>query len=407
MTNLYYLYNKDANKNYFDLNRFSDKPLGFKVIEGGTIVPNKRGRKYPGWWGTGGIFDSQGTFVEDSFQTDLPREYLKLPAKIIKRPKTAIYLGVFTPAWGHSLTINLQRLWFLQSDAFKSEFKNCRLVYLPWGIGRGNNVDIGDRPSFMRLLEILGIDLSALQPITRATKFDKIILPDRAFFGGESKKKFFTAEYRETIDRVRDFAIKHRTPTSFTKVFYFYGNHQTGEERLADYFKSKGYEIISPEKLPLDEQLNVLINCESFASTLGSSAHNSLFLPNDAEAIFIPRTPSIFTAYQQTIDQVHPLRINYIDSSLSLFGQRHGPNCFIVSKQLKSFFGDAFDGYETDDFKIFLDYVKNALSNGLDLNSRAKKHYGKFFPDFMAQLSKRPKLIAAHDMPPDWRKKLL
>ncbi len=408
MTNIYYLYNKYAEKNYFSMNRFSDEPLSFKVIEGGTILPFKRPKesRQSNLWGLGGIFDEQRNFVEGSFPTPLRFDEYPLNADIEKNSATAVYLGLFSPGWGHSLTINLQHLWFLQSDAFKTEFKNCRLVYLPWNAGNGDHVYINDKKSFARLLDILEIDTSTLQPITQPTQFDKIILPDSSFFEGGGKK-IFTAEYRETIDRVRNFALKNRTPVSCKKIYYFYGKNQIGEERLAEYFKSKGYEIISPEKLSVDEQINVLINCESFASTLGSCSHNSLFLPNDAEAIFIPRTPNVFTSYQQTIDQVHPLRIHYVDSSLSLFGKRRDANCFIISKHLKSFFGDKFDGYETGDFKIFLEYVKDALGNDLKLNIFAKKHYGKMFPEFMAQLNKRPKLIASYDMPTDWRKKLL
>ena len=399
MTNISYLCNKDADEDYFSMNRFSDEPLGFQVVEGGTILPNKRGKVSSDWWGTGGIFDSQGNFVAGSFPTNPKKE-------ISTSPETVVYLGLFSPAWGHALTTNLQHLWFLQSDAFKTEFKNCRLVYLPWGTGTDKHVYISEKKSFVRLLEILGIDATTLQPITQPTQFDKIILPDRSFFSGGGKK-MFTAEYRATIDRIRDFALKNRTSTASRKVYYFYGRHQIGEERLAEYLKSKGYAIVQPEKLPLDEQLNVLINCESFASTLGSCSHNSLFLPDGAEAIFIPRTPSIFTAYQQTIDQVHPLRISYVDSSLSLFSGEHGPNCFIISPQLKRFFGDAFDGYETDDCRIFLQYVKNALRKGIKLNQKAYRHYGKNFPDFMAQLKRRPRLVASYRMPTDWREKIV
>jgi len=405
VTNIYYLYNKNLDKNYFDLKRFADEELSFKVIENGTIIPNKRGKNIPGWWGTGGIFDAQGKFVAGSFPVEISDEAFEPPAETGKSSETVVYLGLFSPSWGHSITINLQSLWFLQSDAFKTEFKNCRLAYIPWWSGK-ENLYIGDKKSLARLLEILEVDVSALQPITQPTQFDKIVLPDRSFFIGDGKM-LFTNEYRETIERVRDFALKNSTPTSSKKIYYFYGRTQTGEERLADYFKSKGYEIVLPENLPLDEQLNILANCESFASTLGSCSHNSIFLPNDAEVILIPRSPNVFTAYQQTIDQVHPSRINYIDSSLSLFGGVHGPNCFIISKQLKSFFGDKFDGYVTEDFKTFLEYVKDSIGKKNTVNRMARKHYGKFFPDFMAQLRRRPKLIASCDMPPDWQKKLL
>ena len=153
--------------------------------------------------------------------------------------------------------------------------------------------------------------------------------------------------------------------------------------------KSKGYAIVQPEKLTTDEQLNLLINAESFASTLGECAHNSVFLRKGTEAIFIPRSANHFTGYQQVINQVRALHAHYVDSSLSLFGGIHGPNCFIISPQLKKFFGDGFDGYAEDDFRIFLAYARTATDFGFKMNDKALPYYAPIYQDFTAQLSQR------------------
>ena len=254
----------------------------------------------------------------------------------------------------------------------------------------GGGYSLEHQKNFSRLLEILEVDVGKLQPIYHPMQFENIIMPDGSFAGG------FTAEYRETIDRLRDFATKNQKPTSSRKVYYFYGTSQTGEERLAEYFKSKGYVIVSPEKLTTDEQLNVLINCDSFASTLGSCSHNSLFLRDNAEVILIPRAAKRFTGFQQTVDQVHPLNANYIDSSLSIFETFNGPYCFIISEQLKKFFGDTFDGYEEDDFKTFLTYVRNSIGRGFKLNEKAVQYYAPMYFPFLNQLSGRKDLLQAY-----------
>ena len=255
--------------------------------------------------------------------------------------------------------------------------------------------------NFKRLLEILEIDFDQLRPITQPTRFDKIILPDKSFYFDQGRK--FTAEYRAAIDCLRDFALKNRTPTSSKKIYYYYGRHQVGEERLAQYFRSKGYEIIRPEKLTLDEQLNLLINCESFASTLGSCSHNSVFLRDGTETIFIPRHVNGFTDFQQALDQVHPLNLNYVDSSMSVFNVNHDWQCYIISEQLKRFFGDEFDDYEEENFRTFLKYVKDSLTvKGRVPNPNQTKAYGSVFTDFMSQLKQREDLITACDMPPKW-----
>ena len=287
-------------------------------------------------------------------------------------------------------------MWFLKSEFIK-QFKDCRIVYLTW---LGRKFDSSTQ-NFNRLLEILEVDIDKLQPIEEPTQFEKIILPDESFPVDSGLRKF-TNEYRETIERVRAFAMKNRTPTSSTRVYYFHGARQVGEERLAEYFKSKGYEIVRPEKLTLDEQLNLLINTKSFATTLGSCSHNSLFLRDGTEAIFIPREGIFSRDYQFPIDHVHPLNVTYIDSTLSIFDKGNRYRCHILSEQLKRFFGDKWDGYEEDDFKIFLEYVKTSMSRNFDMDSREKIYYAPVLENFMTKLKRREDLIAACDMPKGW-----
>lgn len=135
-------------------------------------------------------------------------------------------------------------------------------------------------------------------------------MPDESFFV-DGDTSFFTDEYRATIDRIKAFALKNRTPSP-KKIYFFYGRSQIGEERLAEYLRSKGYEIISPELLTLDEQLNVLINAESFASTGGSCAHNSVFLRDGTEVIMIFRAGNKISEpsnYQEAINQICNLNV--------------------------------------------------------------------------------------------------
>ena len=233
----------------------------------------------------------------------------------------------------------------------------------------------------------------------------KFIKDSHVLYGiDKHSASYFTKEYRETMDIVRNFALKNQTPTASKKIYYFYGRNQVGEERLAEYFKSKGYEIVLPEKLTLDEQLNLLINCESFASTVGSCAHNSGFLHDKTECIFIPRSFNAFTGHQKKMDQVRSLNANYIDSTLSIFNVGHSSFCYIISEQLKKFFGDKWNGYEYDDFKTFLDYVKSPIRRNREATPYQVTGYGSVYSDFMKQLLKREDLITAYNLPHGWEK---
>lgn len=392
MTNLDYLCNPSAAKKHFDRNCFVDKQLGFKVVERGAIVPFvpvvENGRRILEF---GGVVDGNGRFIQSSVGRFGANDLYTPTEKIDYVPATVIYLGLFYPIWGHFITEGLRYFWFLSSETFKRSFKDCPLVYVPyekkWYLERMKN--------FRQPAELLGADMNNLVPLDRPVRFENVIMPDESFFTAETGR-CFTAEYRETIERLKDFALKNRTPVSSKKIYYFYGRNQIGEERLAEYFHAKGYAIVQPEKLSLDEQLNLLINAESFASTLGSCAHNSVFLRGGTEAIFIPRAANRFTDYQQTIDQVAGLNANYVDSSLSIFETFNGPYCFIISPQLKKFFGDAFDGYAEDDFKTFLTYIKTYAGRGFELNTQALPYYMPIYRDFAAQISRREDLLQAY-----------
>ena len=251
----------------------------------------------------------------------------------------------------------------------------------------------------------MNFDVYRLQEIKQPTQFERIILPDSSFLSlNFSDMGSFTTEYRETIDIIRNFALKNRTPTSCKKIYNYYGKNQVGEMRLAEYFKSKGYEIIThEERIKFDEYFNLLINCESFASNIGSCAHDSVFLREGTETIMIPRSANAFVDYQQVIDQVSSLKVSYVDSTLSVFNVMHDSFCYVISEQLKRFFDDKWNGYEEEDFKAFLDYVNSpTVRRGRAINPNEVRGYGSVFTDFMTQLKQRKDLIAAYNMPSDW-----
>ena len=397
MTNLNHLYNKEVAETFFDVNYFVDKKLGFQVIENGVILPHKDVFVNGTWtWGSGGIVDNNGTFVKgSSAKSDVGKAYV--PQQPIQyRNETVVYLGLFYHVWGHVITDNIRRLWFLKSADFKSEFKDCPLVYVHW-----EEKPLEKQQNFKRLLEILEINFENLQAIEQPTRFDKIILPDESLLVDKNYK--FTIEYQETVEQVRHFSLKNRLTIPDKKIYYLHGmRNQVGEERLAEYFNSKGYEIVRPEKLTLDEQLNLLINCKSFASTIGSTSHNAIFLRDAVEAIFIPRFINRFTGYQGMINQIHSLNTCYIDSTMSIFATWTDFSLYIISKQLKDFFGDKFDGYDKEDFRAFLEYVKMSMSKGTGINSGVKKAYGATLKDFMEQLKHHEDLISSCNMPPRW-----
>ena len=134
MTNFDLLYKKDAAQEFFEKNYFVDKKLHFKIIERGTILPHKHMYVDGQWtWGFGGVVDAKNNFVSSSFVHDGAGAAYTPQENVQYFPNTVIYLGLFYPVWGHAISDNLRRFWFLNSEVFKTYFKNCLLVYIPWG----------------------------------------------------------------------------------------------------------------------------------------------------------------------------------------------------------------------------------------------------------------------------------
>ena len=135
MTNYDGLYNKDYYSEKMNKKSFTDKPLYFRIIENGTILPHK-GFRVNGNWnpGFGGIVDSKGKFVNGSFYGNGGTPYTP-NEEVQKSSATVVYLGMFFSVWGHSITDNIKYLWFLKSEFYKNFFQSCPIVCLSWGGG--------------------------------------------------------------------------------------------------------------------------------------------------------------------------------------------------------------------------------------------------------------------------------
>ena len=386
MTNYDYLYKKEYYGESLHKNYEAKKELGYQVIKNGVILPYKRTDKGPG----GGVLDESGRFIGSTSLHNCcgcGYDFQKIEKN---SDSTVIYLGMFHDIWGHCLTDNIRRLWFLKSSFYTDVFSRCKPVFVPM-----ETFEFGD--SSRKLLEILGFDCDDFLPVTSITRYNTIILPDESFFTTDGDSRYFTSEYREMMDRIRDYAKEHRKKTPYKKVYFSYKNYthfkQFGEERLERYFQSKGYEVLYPEKMTLEEQLNVLINCDSFASTIGSCSHNILFLRDHAKVILIPRA-NYLTGYQLTLDQVHDLNITYIDSTLSLFAAScpwEGPFYYFVSGRLMDYFKDTRKKdrrYWRESFKDFKMYAIHGLNYGRGANAKAYEYYSETAAACLDQFSR-------------------
>ena len=271
MVNAEFLYDKDYFNSYFGASHVVDKQLSYQRIENGYILPHQP----MGSQNAGGVLTQNKEYIEETaLHTKSGAAYTFEQKQVTKKKETVVYIGMFVGIWGHCITDNIRRIWFLKTEEYQNVFAGCKLVYVPF-----QGFEFSE--SFSQLLAMLGLDCKDLVPITEITQYAEIIIPDECFFSPEGSTRYFTKEYRELIDTVRTYAAAHATPTGYDKVYFTYSSYtkgkQVGEEKLERFFQQQGYHIIAPEKLSLSQQLNMLYQCTHFASTVGSCSHNIIF----------------------------------------------------------------------------------------------------------------------------------
>lgn len=193
--------------------------------------------------------------------------------------------------------------------------------------------------NYKSVLEILGICLENFVPINDVVQYSEIIVPDKSFYLEMGKGYFYTESYRKMINDIRLYSKKYYCENSkYRKVYFTYSQwlkwRSVGEVGVERYFRKQGYCLVAPETLSFEEQLQILANCESFASTTGSCAHNSVFLRDDCEVILIPRR-YYMTGYQEALNQLWKHNVVYISCDLYVMTDLY---FYYISSELKRYF---------------------------------------------------------------------
>lgn len=311
-----------------------EKALKIDEISGGVILPAKESKN-----GTqGGIVSKKGDewhfYEHSSLHRHFGGKYDFNPDEAIIRDEAVVYIGLWNPVWGHCLTDNIKHLWFLSENRY-AHLKKLKWVYIA--------TSDFDSSNFLSLLsKIIGTtDLSNIVRCDCLTQYKTIYLPDDCLEYSE-REYFYTTNYQRLIESVLA-SDNYHDPDSPKNIYFSrtklpVGWHRdTGEKKIEKLFKRLGYTIYYPERMTLDEQLKVLYNCESFATTEGSISHNALFLKNGAHLVCL-RKSAYINNYQFSINQMKMLRVTLIDANLTLPSDEpwFKPFFMYVSPQLRA-----------------------------------------------------------------------
>lgn len=357
--NKQYIDNSLKEETYSRLSKeyLSTKEIHVSVIKDGYVLP------YNGWLGEplttgtmmGGVITDSKVYVENSgVREDLGCPYDFDEKQVKKSNQRVIYIGMFLPVWGHCITDCLKKLWYLQTEECKQLLKEgVQIVYI--------NTMEKLPPSFIEILQALGIEESLLYEIQSITQFKEIIVPENSLFQTKEELVYYTKEFKDTIERIKN-NMEVLSDFHYEKVYFsryhIRGNRDYGEKRIEDVFRYLGYKIVYPETLTFQEQYSIVSQCRYFASTEGSTSHNSMFCKEGANVTII-RKAAYLNAYQFMINQLNNLDVTYVDSHLSICLDKnklwYGPFFMYVNNNLLDYahIPRVFNNFSLSNFKEY------------------------------------------------------
>lgn len=283
-----------------------DAPLSFRVFKNAFIAP------YYEWnHSIGCAIDESGDAIKDSECIEWKEDasFYKLDTAA-KEHKRVVFLGFLLTGFGHSYTDDLRKLWFLETEEYKSMASlGYELVYTTsWNQTIPENI--------WEIFRMAGIDIKRSTHITELTQYDEIVIPDNSFRATDSGR-IYCKEYVRLLERIKaEIPDPDDCPSKvyFTRTkFSANSKNEYGEKAIERVFRKMGYTVIAPEECPLARQFQLIRGCDSFASTDGSVAHLSLFAKPGTHVTIIVKADYL-NFHQVAINELADLDVTYVQA---------------------------------------------------------------------------------------------
>lgn len=352
---------RECKENAGSIMHRSDIKIGYTELHNGYVST------FVNWGACGGAITSENECVVDApWKNDA--SFFDFDTAFVEHKKV-IYLGNVVNCFGHFFTDNLRKVWFLKTPQAKKFLEEgAEIVYTT---DQAPLISVA-----FEIWEMAGVDLSRARLIDKLTKFDVIYIPDNCFF--EIESKMFTPEWAELVESIKANAIKNkpdvnkfRAPSRWvylTRVgLEKRSKTEIGEKELVKIFKRKGYEIVSPEKLSICEQISLMDGCSHLVATEGSVAHLSLFCKPKTEVVILCKA-NYNNGYQNVINEFADLNVTYIESHKSVMVSKDapwgGPFYLCVTEYLEQYLGHPIPHVPYWLKPSYWKYSQNALYTG-------------------------------------------
>lgn len=279
----------------------------FDIIKADEMkTPISQGESHCKAFTTGCIYDSRGNKILHSERqgayngdhTSLANpDSLKYPNFFPKKLKgSTFFMGIWMGHYGHFITETLSRLWL-----YKDIKHYDNLIIFPFIFN--HTPPIKDYQAY--LLHLLDIPSNKIHTLRKPMRFEKITVPEQGWTINHSVNKNIKPLYEHIRDK------HHFVTQTYEKIFL--SRNDTAYQRINNVtdieaiFKKRGFTILYPDKLSIQEQLSIYANCKIMAGFSGSALHNCLFTHEDTLVIELADT--------RTRNKLHPMQHSALELS--------------------------------------------------------------------------------------------
>ena len=177
-----------------------NKKLSYEMYDYAKIVPD--GLNNDDFRIKGGVLTADDKYVINSAyhecELDIKKVYPQKHVNMENINTNAIYIGQQYACWGHAITDNLTRLWFLFSEEGQNLIRAGYKIIL-------TTIFNEDMPKYVA--EILNILKIEYMHIRNVSVFQKIIIPQNSLlFDGQFR--YYTPQFQQTIFKLKRECMK-------------------------------------------------------------------------------------------------------------------------------------------------------------------------------------------------------
>lgn len=308
---------KECDKNYLEQN-FNNKP---EILKNGIILPAKIiDETTKDYRFAGGVTDEKFNFKgglfrkREKFNYSCNEGYEVEEKDVIYKDEDVIFGGVIIPMFGHFFLESLSRLWWVIENTDNKD-KIAFIIY--------HNKQAS---YYMQFFKLLGIDESRIIFIDKPTKFRQIIVPEQTFRIHLNYNEKFTSIYDKMCSNVKPSKYKKIYLTR-TKLPY---SDCLNEEFFEKFYEKRGFKIVSPEQLSVEDQISIINGAEEIVSTIGTLTHLAVFCKPKTKILMLTRTTMPPLIPQVIINQIRDIDFAIVDVGINFLPVKHEDRCFLI-----------------------------------------------------------------------------